>query len=97
MQSFLDYSYLWAEDREKQIEKFCDTSPLTIEISEKFQEFEDRAEAIKQLPNENNVGAVAIIMGEWEIFTLFYFKCQRLGVLEKHDTCGAKCDRLHSQ
>lgn len=59
----MSYSYLWAENRESILQEFCDKEPLIVEISEKFKEFDDRAEEIKQLPDVHNIGAVQITLG----------------------------------
>lgn len=62
-QKYLKFNYLWDEFRDDKIEEFCDTNPLIVEISEKFQEYDSRAEYIKQLPEKHNVGAIKIMMG----------------------------------
>lgn len=54
---------MWDELRDEKIDKFCERNPLIVEISEKFQEYDTRAEHIKELPNKHNVGAIQIIMG----------------------------------
>ncbi|KAJ8938536.1 hypothetical protein NQ318_016906 [Aromia moschata] len=67
LEKYLEYHYLWAEDRDKKIEEFCEKNPLIVEISEKFQSYDDRAELIRQLPDYHNLGAVQIRM---ELFKL---------------------------
>ncbi|CAG9816206.1 unnamed protein product [Phaedon cochleariae] len=70
LEQYLEYSYLWAEDRDQQIEKFCDQDPLIVEISEKFQEYDARAEHIKQLPEKHNIGAIQITMEQFKLALL---------------------------
>lgn len=72
LQSYLSYSYLWAEDREAQIEAFCDKNPLIVEIGEKFQEYDQRAEDIRDLPYVHNIGAVQINMGKTQTCFIFH-------------------------
>lgn len=71
---YLEYSYLWVEDRENQIDEFCATNPLIVEISEKFQNYEDRAKLIRELPNIHDLDAIQINMGEVFIFKAFFFR-----------------------
>ncbi|KAJ8960348.1 hypothetical protein NQ317_010573 [Molorchus minor] len=67
LEKYLEYNYLWVEDRDQQLENFCETNPLIVEISERFQSYDDRAESIRQLPDYHNLGAVQIRM---ELFKL---------------------------
>ncbi|KRT82784.1 hypothetical protein AMK59_4319, partial [Oryctes borbonicus] len=70
LESYLSYAYLWAETREKQVQELVDTNPLIVEIREKFQEYEDRAEMIRQLPEEHKIGAVEIRMDKFKLALL---------------------------
>lgn len=62
-QKYLPYAYLWAEGRVNEIEAFCNTNPLTVEIAEKFQEFENRADHIRDLPESHIVDSIQVDMG----------------------------------
>lgn len=48
-----------------------------MEISEKFQEYDSRAEEIKQLPDKHNIGAIQILMGNIRLFinVVFNISC----------------------
>ncbi|KAG5868053.1 hypothetical protein JTB14_022256 [Gonioctena quinquepunctata] len=70
LEKYLEYSYLWAEERDKQIEEFCDRNPLIVEISEMFQQYDARAEFIKQLPEFHNVGPIQITMEKFKLALL---------------------------
>lgn len=60
MQSYLSYSYLWADDRDDQIQKFCATKPLIVEIKEMFTLYDKRIEEVSELVDVQKVGAVEI-------------------------------------
>lgn len=60
----MKYSYLWAEDREQQLQTFVDSEPIVQEIKEKFQEYEDLFEEINELPESHIVGPLEINMGK---------------------------------
>ncbi|XP_050311595.1 dynein axonemal heavy chain 8 [Anthonomus grandis grandis] len=62
LEKYLKWKYLWVEDRDKLIDEFCEKDPLIVEISEKFTEYDKRAEEIKQLPDKHDVGAISIFM-----------------------------------
>lgn len=61
----MSYSYLWAETREEEILDFCLKHPLVVEIKEKFIEYDNRADAIRNLPKVHKVGALEINMGKY--------------------------------
>nr|CAI5817756.1 unnamed protein product [Callosobruchus analis] len=67
---YLKYDYLWAEDRDQQMEDFCSTNPLIVEISEKFQKYDARAEAIRQLPDKHDISALQITMDDFKLALL---------------------------
>ncbi|XP_024940596.1 dynein heavy chain 8, axonemal [Cephus cinctus] len=63
--SYLRYSYLWAEDRVSQIQKFVDSDPITQEIKEKLMEYEEISAEIQSLPDHHIVGPIQINMGNF--------------------------------
>ncbi|XP_044272703.1 dynein axonemal heavy chain 8 [Tribolium madens] len=70
LQQYLDYSYLWAEGRVNEIEAFCEKNPLTVEIAEKFQEFENRGDKIRELPDSHNVDSIQVDMEKFKLALL---------------------------
>ncbi|XP_018400014.1 PREDICTED: dynein heavy chain 8, axonemal [Cyphomyrmex costatus] len=58
--SYLRYSYIWAENRNDIIQAFIDTKPLIQEIKEKFIEYEDLMTEIKNLPDQHVLGPLQI-------------------------------------
>lgn len=70
LESYLKYSYLWAEDREQQIIDFCETNPLIVEIGERFQLYVDRAEEIRNTPDIIKIGAVQVDMNKFKLALL---------------------------
>lgn len=58
------YSYIWSEERDKIIENFVDSEPITQEIKEKFMEFDDLVAEIQNLPDRHVVGPIEISMGK---------------------------------
>ncbi|XP_018316536.1 dynein heavy chain 8, axonemal [Mycetomoellerius zeteki] len=58
--SYLRYSYIWAENRNDIIQAFIDTKPLIQEIKEKFMEYEDLMIEIKNLPDQHILGPLQI-------------------------------------
>uniref|UniRef100_A0A6P7H2C1 Dynein heavy chain 5, axonemal-like n=1 Tax=Diabrotica virgifera virgifera TaxID=50390 RepID=A0A6P7H2C1_DIAVI len=67
---YLEYKYLWAEDRDQQIQEYCNENPLIVEISEKFKEYDARADAIKQLPEKHDIGALQVLMDQYKMALL---------------------------
>ncbi|KAJ8919736.1 hypothetical protein NQ315_006264 [Exocentrus adspersus] len=70
LQKYLEWRFLWAENRDQQIEDFCQTNPLLVEISERFQEYDARSEMIRELPEKHDIGAVQIAMGMFKLALL---------------------------
>ncbi|KAF5272454.1 hypothetical protein FQR65_LT04922 [Abscondita terminalis] len=70
IQEYLRYSYLWAEDREDQIQEFCDGNPLPVEIENCFRKYEDRSEEVRDLEDENIIGTLSIDMEEFKLALL---------------------------
>lgn len=70
LKEYLQYSYLWVEDREDLIIKFCEQNPLIVEINEKFTEYVEEGERIRALPDVHNIGAIRILMGKFFSVTL---------------------------
>ncbi|XP_036143732.1 dynein heavy chain 8, axonemal [Monomorium pharaonis] len=58
--SYLRYSYIWAENRNEIIQSFIDSKPLLQEIKEKFLEYEDLMTEIKNLPDRHILGPLQI-------------------------------------
>ncbi|XP_044760955.1 dynein axonemal heavy chain 8-like isoform X2 [Coccinella septempunctata] len=67
---YLNYSYLWSDDREKIIDEFCERGPLPVEITEKFKEYEARAEEIEGLPECIDLGPIQIDLDEFKLALL---------------------------
>lgn len=55
------------DNKEELIKTFSDNNPLLVEISEKFKEYDNRAEEIRQLPDDHNIGPVQIHMSNLTI------------------------------
>ncbi|XP_019756852.1 dynein axonemal heavy chain 8 [Dendroctonus ponderosae] len=64
LDTYLEWKYLWVEDRDKIIDEFCEKDPLIVEIAERFSEYDARAEAIRQLPERHDVGAIRITLAD---------------------------------
>lgn len=77
----MKWKFLWVEDRDKIIDDFCKTDPLIVEIAEKFLEYDSRSEAIRQLPEKHDVGAIRIIMGKDKWWS--QFKARKLYLINK--------------
>ncbi|XP_018048480.1 PREDICTED: dynein heavy chain 8, axonemal [Atta colombica] len=58
--SYLRYSYIWAENRNDIIQAFIDSKPLIQEIKEKFMEYENLKTEIKNLPEQHILGPLQI-------------------------------------
>ncbi|XP_018342058.1 PREDICTED: dynein heavy chain 8, axonemal [Trachymyrmex septentrionalis] len=58
--SYLRYSYIWAENRNDIIQAFIDTKPFTQDIKEKFMEYEDLMIEIQNLPERHILGPLQI-------------------------------------
>ncbi|KAL6445584.1 hypothetical protein ACFW04_000844 [Cataglyphis niger] len=58
--SYLRFSYIWAEDRNDIIQAFVDSKPFIQEIKEKFIEYEDLMTKIKNLPDRHILGPLQI-------------------------------------
>ncbi|XP_017775151.1 PREDICTED: dynein heavy chain 8, axonemal [Nicrophorus vespilloides] len=67
LESYLAYAYLWAEDREDQINEFCEMKPLVVEIAEKFKSYDERGNKINALPEFHNIGAVQVCMENYKL------------------------------
>ncbi|KAF5281562.1 hypothetical protein FQA39_LY05097 [Lamprigera yunnana] len=70
LEEYLMYSYLWTDERESIIQEFCDQNPLIVQIDEKFTEYEERGQEIRNIPNEHDVGSLRIIMDEYKLALL---------------------------
>jgi dynein heavy chain len=57
------YSYLWAENKNKQIEQFLQSEPYLYEIREKFTEYEKIFLEIYNLPEYYIIGSLRVNMG----------------------------------
>lgn len=57
---FNEYSYLWSEERTKEIDEFVKESPLTADIRDKLMLYEETARDIKNLPIHICVGLIEI-------------------------------------
>ncbi|XP_045464438.1 dynein axonemal heavy chain 8-like isoform X2 [Harmonia axyridis] len=64
---YLKYSYIWAEDRDDQIEQFCDSRPLTVEIIERFQKYAEEVETLKTIPDYEVVGPIKISLENFKL------------------------------
>lgn len=62
-QSYLRYSFIWAEDRTEQVKHFVNSEPITQEIKEKIVEYENLTSAVKNLPTCHVIGPIQIDMG----------------------------------
>ncbi|XP_029675665.1 LOW QUALITY PROTEIN: dynein heavy chain 8, axonemal-like [Formica exsecta] len=58
--SYLRYSYIWAENRNEIIQAFVDSKPFIQEIKEKFMEYEDLMTEIQNLPDRHILGPLQI-------------------------------------
>ncbi|XP_011871302.1 PREDICTED: dynein heavy chain 8, axonemal [Vollenhovia emeryi] len=58
--SYLRYSYIWAENRNEIVQAFIDSTPLIQDIKEKFMEYEDLMEEINKLPDRHILGPLQI-------------------------------------
>ncbi|CAG9855812.1 unnamed protein product [Phyllotreta striolata] len=67
LKKFLEWDFLWAEDREDQVQSFCDTDPLIVQISEKFQEYAKTSERIRHLPEFVTVGPIKIMLESFKL------------------------------
>lgn len=75
---------MWAETREEEIATFCEQNPLIVEIKERFIEYDNRADAIRELPEVHKVGAIEVNMGNiflWNRLILFF--CEILCLLSE--------------
>ncbi|KAK4886462.1 hypothetical protein RN001_002733 [Aquatica leii] len=63
----LKYSYLWADSREKQIQTFCDKNPLIVEVSEKFREYDNQSEEIRNIPDYHYIGPLQVVMEDFKL------------------------------
>ncbi|KAK9891390.1 hypothetical protein WA026_014631 [Henosepilachna vigintioctopunctata] len=70
LKKYLNYAYLWNENREKIIDEFCERGPLPVEITEKFKEYEAIAEEIEAIPNAVVLGPIQIDMDEYKLALL---------------------------
>ncbi|XP_076295220.1 dynein heavy chain 8, axonemal kl-3 [Lasioglossum baleicum] len=68
--TYLKYSYIWSEDRNKIIQYFVDCEPITQEIKEKFVEYDDLVREIQNLPNVHVVGPIEIRMDKLKLALL---------------------------
>lgn len=59
----MNFAYLWSDEREKIIDDFCEKGPLPVEITEKFKEYEAKAEEIESLPENIDLGPIQIDLG----------------------------------
>lgn len=64
----MKYSYIWSEDRDRLVQSFVDSEPITQVIKEKFVEYEDLVDEIENLPESHIVGPIKISMGSKLIF-----------------------------
>lgn len=71
---YLRYSYIWAVERDDTIQHFVDSEPITEEIKEKFEEYDNLVIEIENLPSKHIVGPIEINMGN-------KFTCLRISVL----------------
>ncbi|XP_030752815.1 dynein heavy chain 8, axonemal [Sitophilus oryzae] len=70
LETYLKWKYLWVEDRDQIIDDFCEKRPLIVEISEKFAEYDNRAQEIRDLPEHHDVGAIRIAMEKLKLALL---------------------------
>ncbi|CAD1473088.1 unnamed protein product [Heterotrigona itama] len=61
--TYLQYSYIWSEDKDNIIQSFVDSEPITQEIKEKFMEYDNLVNEIQNLPKKHVVGPIEITMG----------------------------------
>lgn len=71
VQMYLRYSYLWAENKNEQIEEFVSSEPYVYEIKEKFIEYDELIIEINDLPDYHVIGCLRINMG---IYLIKYFE-----------------------
>lgn len=54
------HKYLWADDRDSQIQEFVDTNPLTADIREMFLKYDNITENLISLPKSVVIGPIYI-------------------------------------
>ncbi|KOX80134.1 Dynein heavy chain 8, axonemal [Melipona quadrifasciata] len=64
---YLQYSYIWSEDKDNIIQSFVDSDPITQEIKEKFMEYNSLVEEIENLPKKQVVGPIEISMDKLKL------------------------------
>ncbi|KAL1516507.1 hypothetical protein ABEB36_000416 [Hypothenemus hampei] len=70
LDKYLEWKYLWVENRDQIIDEFCEKDPLIVEIAEKFSEYDNRAEEIRQFPDQHDIGAIRIHMEDLKLALL---------------------------
>ncbi|XP_076166225.1 dynein heavy chain 8, axonemal kl-3 [Ptiloglossa arizonensis] len=67
---YLRYSYIWAVERDDTIQHFVDSEPITEEIKEKFEEYDNLVIEIENLPSKHIVGPIEINMEKLKLALL---------------------------
>lgn len=64
------YCHLWAADQEEVIEAFAATNPLTVEIRDKFIQYDNETKALQEAPKTTVIGSIIISMDKsFDAFT----------------------------
>lgn len=59
-----DHCYLWSEDMESSLEEFVNSSPLTVDVREKFKTFDQITHQLRKAKRIENIDSIIIQMDE---------------------------------
>lgn len=59
-----DHCYLWSEDMESSLEEFVNSSPLTVDVRERFKTFDQITHQLRKARRIENIDSIIIQMDE---------------------------------
>ncbi|KAK9298339.1 hypothetical protein QLX08_008257 [Tetragonisca angustula] len=80
---YLQYSYIWSEDKDNIIQSFVDSEPIIQEIKEKFMEYDSLVDEIQHLPKKHVVGPIEISMDKLKLAFLVEARAWKISLGQK--------------
>ncbi|XP_048268511.1 dynein axonemal heavy chain 8 [Bombus terrestris] len=80
---YLQYSYIWSENRDNIVQNFVDSEPITQVIKEKFVEYDNLVAEIQNLPKKHVVGPIEISMDKLKLAFLVEARAWKMSLGQK--------------
>ena len=63
LDQFSRFAYIWAKDREEELQQFLNNSPLLLDFRAQIKRYEELAENIMELPEYYDIGPISLLSG----------------------------------